>query len=97
MSANLIYHFFLLLVSVMENTYHILSKTKQSSTYLLQTEDLDDNDELNLILSTVQVQKSFYNKSERKISKINSDQDYSNNINETVFENTITMDLTSNF
>lgn len=54
-----------------------------------------DNDDLNLILSTVKLQKSFYNKSERKTSKIFCNQE-SLTYDDTTFENTVTMDITSN-
>lgn len=55
-----------------------------------------DNDDLNLMLSTVKLQKSFYNKSERKTSNIFYNQEYLTN-DETAYENTVTMDITSIF
>lgn len=61
-----------------------------------QNDILDDNDNLNLLLSTIQVQRSFYNKSERKNSRIYYNENYFlTDDNETTYENTITMDLTS--
>lgn len=91
-----IINFAFLLVSALENTYFILSKTEQSSTSMLQKDKCGDNDDLNLMLSTVKLQKSFYNKSERKTSKIFYNQEHLTN-DETTYENTVTMDITSNF
>ncbi|XP_060870929.1 serendipity locus protein alpha [Metopolophium dirhodum] len=84
-------------LSELENTYYILSKTKQSSLSLLQNDDLDNNDDLNLLLTTIQGQKSFYNKSERKISNKLCHQDYNclPSTNETTYDNIVTMDLTN--
>lgn len=95
----LIYHFIFLLVSELENTNYILSKTKQSSPSMLQTDNLDNNEDLDLLLTTIQVQKSFYNKSERKTSKKMFHRDYKCLIsaNETTYENVVTMDLTSKY
>jgi len=86
-------------VSEIENTCYILSKTKQSSPSLLQNDNLDGNDVLNLLLTTVQVQKSFYNNSERKTSKKVYSQDYNclTSANETTYDNIVTMDLTSKY
>ncbi|XP_022181652.1 serendipity locus protein alpha [Myzus persicae] len=83
-------------LSELENTYYILSKTKQSSPSLLQNDNLDNNDDLKLLLTTIQAQKSFYNKSERKTSKKLCDQDYNclTSANETTYDNIVTMDLT---
>ncbi|XP_025409081.1 serendipity locus protein alpha isoform X2 [Sipha flava] len=80
-----------------ENTYYILSKTKQESIFLEQNDNLEDNFDLNMIFSTVhQIQKSFYNKSVHKSSKTFYTQNYSStNVNETMYENTATMDLTN--
>lgn len=56
----------------------------------------DNEDDLNMIFSTVKVQKSFYNKSERNTSNIFEHQDnYLTNVDETAYDNTVTMDLTS--
>jgi len=83
----------ILIVAKLENTYYILSKTKQSSECLAQN---DNDDDLSMIFSTVQVQKSFYNKSEQNTSKIFDHQDnYLTNVDETTYQNTVTMDLTS--
>ncbi|XP_027850187.2 serendipity locus protein alpha [Aphis gossypii] len=83
-------------LSELENTNYILSKTKQSSPNMLQTDNPDNNEDLDLLLTTIQVQKSFYNKSERKTSKKMFHQDYECLIsaNETTYENVVTMDLT---
>ncbi|XP_029344543.1 serendipity locus protein alpha isoform X2 [Acyrthosiphon pisum] len=84
--------------SELENTYYILSKTKQSSLSVLQNDNLDNNDDLNLLLTTIQVQKSFYNnKSERKTSNKLCHQDYNclPSTNETTYDNIVTMDLTN--
>ncbi|XP_060834960.1 serendipity locus protein alpha [Rhopalosiphum padi] len=83
-------------LSELENTNYILSKTRQSSLSLLQTDDLDNNEDLNLLFTTIQVQKSFYNKLERKTSKKISHKDYNCLIstNETTYDNVVTMDLT---
>jgi hypothetical protein len=64
---------------------------------LEQNDNLEDNFDLNMIFSTVhQIQKSFYNKSVHKSSKTFYTQNYSStNVNETMYENTATMDLTS--
>lgn len=95
----LIYYFIFLLVSELENTNYILSNTKQSSPSMLQTDDLDKNEDLDLLLTTTQVQKSFYNKSERKTSKKMFYQDYDclTSANETTYDNVVTMDLTSKY
>lgn len=86
-----------LVLSVLDNTNHILSKTKQSYSCSVQVEDVSDVD-LNLLISNFQTQKSFYNKSERKISNTFQHQDYcSTNINETIPDNYVTMDLTSKY
>lgn len=82
-------------MSELENTYYILSKTHQSSTCILQKDECDNSDDLNLMLSTIQLPKSFYNKSERKASKIIYNQEYLA-YDETTYGNTITMDITSN-
>lgn len=64
--------------------------------FLEQKDNLEDNPDLNMIFSTVQIQKSFYNKSVRKMSKPFFTENYSStNNNETIYENTATMDLTS--
>lgn len=64
--------------------------------FLEQNDNLEDNYDLNMIFSTVQIQKSFYNKSVRKTSKTFCTENYcSTNDNETMYENTATMDLTS--
>lgn len=86
-----------LLGSELENTYYILSKTNQPSPSLLKNDNLDNNDDLNLLITTIQVQKSFYNKSERKTSKQLCHQDYNyvTDANETTYDNIVTMDLTS--
>jgi len=86
-------------VSELENTNYILSNTKQSSPSMLQTDDLDKNEDLDLLLTTTQVQKSFYNKSERKTSKKMFYQDYDclTSANETTYDNVVTMDLTSKY
>lgn len=85
-------------VSKLDNTY-ILFKTNQYSKCLIQNDNLYDKDDyLNMLFSTVQVQKSFYNKSERGTSKIFDHQDnYVTNVVETIYDNTVTMDLTSKF
>lgn len=69
---------------------------EQSLTSMQQKNKYSDNDDLNLMLSTVKLQKSFYNKSERKTSKIFFNQ-VSLTYDETIYENTVTMDITSNF
>jgi len=86
-------------VSELENTHYILSKAKQSSLSLLQNDNLDNNDDLNLLLTTTQVQKSFYNNSERKTSQKLYHQDYNSltSFNETTYDNIVTMDLTSKY
>lgn len=84
-------------MSELENTYFILSKTKQTSVCMLQEDNCGYSDDLNLMFSTVQFQKSFYNKSERKTSKIFNNQDYLTNVDETTYGNNITMDITSIF
>jgi len=86
-------------VSELENTHYILSKTKQSSLSLLQNDNLDNNDDLNLLLTTTQVQKSFYKNLERKTSKKLNHQDYNSltSANETTYDNIVTMDLTSKY
>jgi len=89
-----------LLVSKLENTCYILSKTKQSSPSLLQNDNLDNNYDLNLLLTRIQVQKSFYNNNaERKTSKKLCHQDYNclTSANETTYDNIVTMDLTSKY
>lgn len=64
--------------------------------FLEQNDNPEDNFDLNMIFSTVQIQKSFYNISVRKSSKTFYTQNYnSTNVNETMYENTATMDLTS--
>jgi len=65
----------------------------------LQTDDLDNNEDMNLLFTTIQVQKSFYNKLERKTSKKISHKDYNCLIstNETTYDNVVTMDLTSKY
>lgn len=100
MFESINYNFLIfLLVSELENTNYILSKTKQSSPSMLLTDNLDNNEDLDLLLTTIQVQKSFYNKSERKISKKMFHQDYDCLIsaNETTYDNVVTMDLTSKY
>lgn len=86
-------------MSELENTCYILSKTKQSSLSLLQNDNLDNNDDLKLLLTTIQAQKSFYNKSERKTLKKICHQDYNclTSANETTYDNIVTMDLTSKY
>lgn len=86
-------------MSELENTHYILSKTNQSSMSFLQNDNLDNNDDLNLLLTTTQVQKSFYNNSERKTLKKLCHQDYKSltSANETNYDNFITMDLTSKY
>lgn len=66
---------------------------------LLQNDEPDNNNDLNLLFSTIHNQKSFYNKSERKNSKLLYHQDtFLSGMNESIkFENTVTMDLTSKF
>lgn len=83
-------------LSELENTNYILSKTKQTSPSMLQTDNLDNNEDLDLLLTATQVQKSFYNKSERKTSKKMFHQDYDclTSANETTYDNVVTMDLT---
>ncbi|XP_025201384.1 serendipity locus protein alpha [Melanaphis sacchari] len=83
-------------LSELEKTNYILSKTRQSSLSLLPTDNFDNNEDLNLLLTTIQVQKSFYNKSERKTSKKMYHKDYNCFIsaNETTHDHIITMDLT---
>lgn len=83
--------------SEIENTNYIFSKTKQSFTSFLQNDNIEDNinNDWNHMLSTIQIKKSFYNKSEQKNSnKIMLDNNLIN-ANETIYGNTVIMDLTS--
>lgn len=90
------YVFFL--VSELENTSYILSKTKQSSESCISYANVNDNDDLDLMFSTIQIKKSFYNKKDRTTLKQFHFQDYClNTINETTYGNTVVMDLTSNY
>lgn len=74
-----------------------MSKTKHPSINLPKNDNTNDNDDIKLIFSTTQIQKSFYNKSERKKLKlVYPDHNYLINVDETTYGNTITMDLTSN-
>ncbi|KAL4111826.1 hypothetical protein QTP88_015711 [Uroleucon formosanum] len=85
-------------LSELENTNYILSKTKQSSLSLSQNDNLNSNDDLSFLLTTIQVQKSFYNnKSERKTLNKLCHQDFncSPSANETTYDNIVTMDLTN--
>lgn len=87
-------------MSELENTNYILSKTKQSSLSLSQNDNLNSNDDLSFLLTTIQVQKSFYNnKSERKTLNKLCHQDFncSPSANETTYDNIVTMDLTSKY
>ncbi|VVC40663.1 Serendipity locus alpha [Cinara cedri] len=82
-------------LSELENTNYILSKTLHPSM-TLNNDTIDDYDDLNLIFSTTQVQKSFYNISDRKKLKlVYPKHDYLTNVDETTYGNTITMDLTN--
>lgn len=86
------------LVSELENTSYILSKTKQSSESCISYANVNDNDDLDLMFSTIQIKKSFYNKKDRTTLKQFHFQDYClNTINETTYGNTVVMDLTSNY
>lgn len=85
----------ILLAFELNNSSYILSKTKQCFEYLSSN---DKSDDPSLILPSFQIGRSFYNKSERKTTKSFYQQDFClNNFNETVYENTVTMDLTSRF
>lgn len=66
---------------------------------LLQNDKSIENDDLNLLFSTIHNQKSFYNKSKQKNSKLLNHQDtFLSGMNKSItFENTVTMDLTSKF
>lgn len=86
-----------ILVPEFENTSYILSKTKQSSDSFVSYENIN-SDNFNLMFSTIQIQKSFYNKSERKMSNTLSGLDYSSSlVNKTTHENTVIMELTSKY
>lgn len=87
------------LVSELENTCYILSKTKQSSESCISYANVNDNDndDLDLMISTIQIKKSFYNKEDRTLKQFCL-QDYClNTVNETTYGNTVVMDLTSKY
>lgn len=62
----------------------------------LQNDNIEDND-WDYMFSSIQVKKSFYNKSERKISNQIYHPNNFSSTDETIYGNTVTMDLTSNF
>lgn len=84
--------------SQLDTSRYILSKTKQPSECFQPVDNLDNYDNLDLMLSNLHVQKSFYGQSERKSLKVLYNQnDCSINDKETTYGYTVIMDLTSKY